>query len=140
VDNYQAKPLRPVLIKIRFSGCSSVYLAAILCRLLFPAEVLSLSGWGFVYLALLAAMIPVVTVIGWNGAKLTFPWRAKVHSTKAYLRKMSFFLLKNRERQDMYDFKYESIPGRFGKNIEFGLKAHVFQRIFSRGVVSRTSL
>ena len=72
--NYQAKPLRPVLIKIRFSGLlMGVYLAAFLCRLLFPAEVLSLAGWGIVYLALLAALIPVVTVIGWNGAKLTFP-------------------------------------------------------------------
>ncbi len=72
--NYRAKPLRPVLIKIRFSGLLvAVYLAAILCRLLFPAEVLSLSGWGCVYLALLVALIPVVSVIGWNGAKLTFP-------------------------------------------------------------------
>ena len=52
--NYQAKPLRPVLIKIRFSGLLvAVYLAAILCRLLFPAEVLSLAGWGVVYLVLL---------------------------------------------------------------------------------------
>ncbi len=72
--NYQAKPLRPVLIKIRFSGLlMALYLAAFLCRLFFPAEVLSLAGWGLVYLALIAALIPVVTVIGWNGAKLTFP-------------------------------------------------------------------
>jgi predicted heme/steroid binding protein/uncharacterized membrane protein len=72
--NYQARPLRPVLIKIRFSGLlMAVYLVAFLYRLLFPAEVLALAGWGYVSLALLVALIPVVTVIGWNGAKLTFP-------------------------------------------------------------------
>ena len=76
--NYQAKPLRPVQIKIRFSGLLvAVYLAAILCRLLFPAEVLALAGWGVVYLVLLVALIPVVTIIGWNGAKLTFPVEKK---------------------------------------------------------------
>jgi predicted heme/steroid binding protein/uncharacterized membrane protein len=72
--NYQAKPLRPVQIKIRFSGLLVVvYLAAILCRLFFPAEVLSFAGWGVVYLVLIVALIPVVTVIGWFGASLTFP-------------------------------------------------------------------
>jgi hypothetical protein len=76
--NYQAKPLRPVLIKIRFSGLLvGGYLAAFICRLRFPADVLSLTGWGFVYLALLAVLIPVVSVIGWNGAKLTFPVEKK---------------------------------------------------------------
>jgi predicted heme/steroid binding protein/uncharacterized membrane protein len=80
--NYQAKPLRPVLIKIRFSGLlMGVYLAAFLCRLRFPAEVLSLAGWGVVYLGLLLALIPVVTVIGWNGAKLTFPVEKKGSSS-----------------------------------------------------------
>lgn len=76
--NYQAKPLRPVLIKIRFSGVLvGVFVASILCRLRFPADVLSLTGWGFVYLAMLAALIPVASVIGWNGAKLTFPVEKK---------------------------------------------------------------
>jgi predicted heme/steroid binding protein/uncharacterized membrane protein len=76
--NYQAKPLRPVLIKIRFSGLlMGVYLAASLCRVFFPAEVLSLTGWGIVYLTLLLALIPVVTVIGWYGASLTFPLERK---------------------------------------------------------------
>ncbi len=76
--NYQAKPLRPVLIKIRFSGVLvGVYLAAFLCRLRFPAEVLSLAGWGFVYLLLLLTLIPVVSVIGWYGASLTFPLERK---------------------------------------------------------------
>ena len=76
--NYQAKPLRPVMIKIRFSGVLvGVYLAAFLCRLGFPAEVLSLAGWGFVYLLLLLTLIPVVSVIGWYGASLTFPLERK---------------------------------------------------------------
>ncbi len=76
--NYQARPLRPVLIKIRFSGLLMVvYLAAFLCRLRFPADVLSLTGWGFVYLALLVTLIPVVSVIGWFGASLTFPLEKK---------------------------------------------------------------
>jgi predicted heme/steroid binding protein/uncharacterized membrane protein len=76
--NYQAKPLRPVMIKIRFSGLLvGVYLAAFLCRLRFPADVLSLAGWGFVYLLLLVTLIPVVSVIGWYGASLTFPLERK---------------------------------------------------------------
>jgi predicted heme/steroid binding protein/uncharacterized membrane protein len=72
--NYQAKPLRPVLIKIVFSGLLvTVFLAAFLCRVLFPAEVLSLTGWGIVYLVLILALVPIVAVIGWYGASLTFP-------------------------------------------------------------------
>ncbi len=72
--NYEARPLKPVLTKIRFSGLLvGAYLAAFLFRLRLPGEVLSLAGWGFVYCALLVALVPIVTVIGWNGAKLTLP-------------------------------------------------------------------
>jgi predicted heme/steroid binding protein/uncharacterized membrane protein len=76
--NYQAKPLRPVLIKILFSGLLvTFFLAAFLCRALFPADVLSLTGWGIIYLVLILALIPIVAVIGWYGASLTFPLERK---------------------------------------------------------------
>lgn len=76
--NYQARPLRPVLIKIVFSGLLvAVFLAAFLCRVFFPAEVLSLRGWGIFYLMLLLVLIPIVSVIGWYGASLTFPLEKK---------------------------------------------------------------
>jgi predicted heme/steroid binding protein/uncharacterized membrane protein len=76
--NYQARPLRPVRIKILFSALLvAIYLAAFLLRLFLPAAVLSFAGAGILYLLLLSALIPVVTVIGWYGASLTFPLERK---------------------------------------------------------------
>ena len=76
--NYQARPLRPVRIKIIFSALlAAISLAAFLLRLFFPAAVLSLAGAGILYLLLLSALIPVVSVIGWYGASLTFPIERK---------------------------------------------------------------
>jgi predicted heme/steroid binding protein/uncharacterized membrane protein len=76
--NYQARPLRPVRIKIIFSALLvAISLAAFLLRLFFPAAVLSLAGAGILYLLLLSALIPVVSVIGWYGASLTFPLERK---------------------------------------------------------------
>jgi predicted heme/steroid binding protein/uncharacterized membrane protein len=72
--NYQARPMRPVRIKILFSTLLlAIGLAAFLLRLFLPAAILSLSGVGFLYLLLILALVPVVSVIGWYGASLTFP-------------------------------------------------------------------
>jgi len=72
--NYQARPLRAVRIKLLFSNLLiTVLLAAFLWRLLFPAAILG-TAWGEVlYPLLLVALIPLVSVIGWFGASLTFP-------------------------------------------------------------------
>jgi len=72
--NYESRPMRPVRIKILFSVLLLVIcLAAFLLRLFLPAAVLSLAGAGILYLLLLSALIPIVSVIGWYGASLTFP-------------------------------------------------------------------
>ena len=72
--NYQARPLRPVRIKIIFSTVLvTVSLCAFLLRFLFPEAVLSSKGMEMFYLLLLLALIPIVSTIGWFGASLTFP-------------------------------------------------------------------
>lgn len=76
--NYQAGPLRPVRIKIIFSILlGAISLAAFLLRLFFPTAVFPLAGTGLLYLLLLLVLIPVVSVIGWYGASLTFPMERK---------------------------------------------------------------
>jgi predicted heme/steroid binding protein/uncharacterized membrane protein len=76
--NYQARPLRPVRIKILFTTLLMVIsLAAFLLRFFFPVTLLSPAGAEILYLLLLLALIPVVTVIGWYGASLTFPMERK---------------------------------------------------------------
>jgi hypothetical protein len=72
--NYLAKPMRPVTIKIRFSILLWVFsILAFLCRLLNPEILLSFGGWSILYLLLVFSLIPIVTVVGWFGAALTFP-------------------------------------------------------------------
>jgi predicted heme/steroid binding protein/uncharacterized membrane protein len=76
--NYQSRPMKPIRIKILFSALLlAIGLAAFLLRLFLPAAVLSLGGIGILYLLLLSALIPVVSVIGWHGASLTFPLEGK---------------------------------------------------------------
>lgn len=72
--NYMAKPIRPVRIKI---WCSSILLAvaAVVCtwRFMMP-DILSRPGpESMGYLFLVCALAPLVLVVGWFGAKLTFP-------------------------------------------------------------------
>lgn len=72
--NYQARPLRPVRIKILFSGLLvAFFLAAFLLRLLVPTIVTSFTGGSVVYILLMLGLIPIAAVIGWFGASLTFP-------------------------------------------------------------------
>ncbi|MDX9822077.1 MAG: cytochrome b5 domain-containing protein [Syntrophales bacterium] len=74
--NYQARPLRPVRIKIISSAVlATVSLCAFLLRLLFPGAAHSSPGISMLYLLLLLSLIPIVSVIGWFGATLTFPLR-----------------------------------------------------------------
>jgi hypothetical protein len=72
--NYLARPMRPVNIKIRFSilllGFS---ILAFAYRVLNPEILLSFNGGSILYLLLVFSLIPIVTVVGWFGATLTFP-------------------------------------------------------------------
>lgn len=70
--NYQARPLRPVRIKIFFSILLvTVALGAFLLRLFLPSTATIL------YFILLLTLIPIVSVIGSYGASLTFPLERK---------------------------------------------------------------
>lgn len=73
--NYQARPLRAVTIKIILSPILlAVGTGALVWRWLQP-EVLAGAGQGpgMVYLALICALTPLVSVVGWYGGTLTFP-------------------------------------------------------------------
>jgi predicted heme/steroid binding protein/uncharacterized membrane protein len=72
--NYMAKPLKPVKVKIPLSIAmliTSIILFA--WRLEAPNILDSLSGAGLLYILLVLSLSVMVTVIGWNGASMTFP-------------------------------------------------------------------
>lgn len=73
--NYDLRPLRPVYIKLTLSP---ILLAAgtgcFIWRWLNPEILGLLPHWpGKVYLGLICALAPLVSLIGWYGATLTFP-------------------------------------------------------------------
>lgn len=72
--NYQAKPMRAVRIKLWTSAALiAVAMVVFGWRLMVP-EVLFHGGWARVgYLLLVCSLAPLVSVIGWFGAQLTFP-------------------------------------------------------------------
>ena len=76
--NYLAKPMRPVTIKVRFSILLlTISIIAFIRRILSP-EVLTFSAGGSIlYFLLIFSLVPIVTVIGWFGATLTFPLEKK---------------------------------------------------------------
>jgi predicted heme/steroid binding protein/uncharacterized membrane protein len=77
--NYMARPMTPVTVKIVVSilmfadGC-----AAFVWRLLDPGVALRPSGPSALYLGLVFLLLPMVLVVAWYGATLTFP----LHSEK----------------------------------------------------------
>ncbi|MBN2088073.1 cytochrome b5 [candidate division KSB1 bacterium] len=72
--NYLSRPVRAVLIKKRLSPVMLILaIIAFIWRLYVPDVLDHLSGTGFVYLLLVLSFLPIVTVIGWFGAQLTFP-------------------------------------------------------------------
>lgn len=72
--NYFAKPVRAVKVKMRISPLLfGISLAAFIWRILNPDVLLDLHGLGYLYLLLMVSLFPLVTVIGWFGAQLTFP-------------------------------------------------------------------
>jgi len=72
--NYQARPVRAVKIKQTVSlVLYGVEIVAFLWRILDPAILTTFRPATWIYLALVLSLLPLVTVIGWHGAKLTFP-------------------------------------------------------------------
>ncbi len=75
--NYELRPLRPIVVKLILTPLLlAAGTGAWVWRWLNP-EILaaaSLGDWtGKVYLGLLLSLLPLVSVIGWCGASLTFP-------------------------------------------------------------------
>ena len=72
--NYLAKPIRPVSIKKKVSvTLLMIEIAAFLWRIKVPGVLESVSLSSLIYLVLIFSLFPLVTVIGWFGARLTFP-------------------------------------------------------------------
>jgi len=72
--NYQAKRIRPVIIKQRLSFLLlAIEVVVLVWRLKDPAVLDSLGWQSILYSLLILSMFIVVTVVGWFGASLTFP-------------------------------------------------------------------
>lgn len=73
--NYEWRPLRPVVIKLILTPILlAVGAGAFIWRWFDPGILLGLEHWtGKVYLGLTFALWPLVSLIGWYGAALTFP-------------------------------------------------------------------
>ncbi len=72
--NYELRPLRPVIIKITLSPILLVIaVIAFIWRLQNPGILAQLNGVNLIYFVLILLLTPLVSAIGWFGAKLTFP-------------------------------------------------------------------
>jgi predicted heme/steroid binding protein/uncharacterized membrane protein len=73
--NYEARPMRAAVVKMILAPILlAVGAGAFVWRLLDPEILARLGHWtGLVYLALICSLAPLVSVIGWYGATLTFP-------------------------------------------------------------------
>ena len=72
--NYMAKMLKPVKIKIPLTLAMLVTsIILFIWRLSDPQILEQLDGVGLLYLLLVLSLSGMVTVIGWNGAAMTFP-------------------------------------------------------------------
>lgn len=76
--NYQAKSSKSVTIKIYASLLLAVVsISTFVWRLYCPDSFDSTNTGNMLYLLLLIALIPIVAIIGWYGASLTFPLERK---------------------------------------------------------------
>jgi len=72
--NFLSRPVRAVTIKKRLSPLMFVLaLIAFIWRLCVPDVMDHPGGIGALYLVIVLSLFPLVTVIGWFGAQLTFP-------------------------------------------------------------------
>ncbi len=69
-----AKMLKPVKIKIPLSLIMlAVAVVIFIWRVIVPDVMDSLQGSGIIYLVLVLSLSVFITIIGWNGAHMTFP-------------------------------------------------------------------
>ncbi len=72
--NYQARPMQSVTIKIWTSLLLLLDAGTVFSWRLLEPEILSREGIDFVlYMVLVCALAPLVSIVGWFGAQLTFP-------------------------------------------------------------------
>jgi predicted heme/steroid binding protein/uncharacterized membrane protein len=72
--NYMASPMKAVRIKISLSlAMLATAIIILVWRIADPQIMNKLDGVGLIYLLLVLLLSGYVTIIGWNGAELTFP-------------------------------------------------------------------
>ena len=72
--NYMAKPLKPVKIKLPLTIAMFITEVIIfIWRILQPNILDSVTAASVIYFLLILALVPMITVIGWYGASMTFP-------------------------------------------------------------------
>ena len=72
--NYMARPLKPVNIKKKAAVILfGVEIVAFVWRITVPDVLISFSASSGIYLVLILSLLPLVTIIGWFGARMTFP-------------------------------------------------------------------
>lgn len=72
--NYLAKPIKPVVVKLWMSVTMWVTAMVLFTwRMAMPGVLDSMRASSVIYLVLIAALVPMVSVIGWFGARMTFP-------------------------------------------------------------------
>jgi uncharacterized membrane protein len=76
--NYLTKPMKPVTLKIILSSVLLIAAAgALLWKILEPG-ILEIKGIArIIYLILILSLVPLVSIVGWLGATLTFPIERK---------------------------------------------------------------
>jgi predicted heme/steroid binding protein/uncharacterized membrane protein len=72
--NYLAKPMKALKIKIPLAFAMLITeIILFIWRLRVPDVLDPVRGAGFIYLPLVFLLIPMITIIGWFGASITFP-------------------------------------------------------------------
>jgi predicted heme/steroid binding protein/uncharacterized membrane protein len=72
--NYFAKPLKAVKIKIPLAFAMLITeIVIFIWRMMLPDVLDIMQGASIVYLLLVLSLIPMITIIGWFGASMTFP-------------------------------------------------------------------
>ena len=72
--NYLARPLQPVRIKMRLVPIMWVLsVIAFIWRITTPDILESFTTASFIYFLLIHSFLPLVIVVGWFGAQMTFP-------------------------------------------------------------------
>jgi len=76
--NYQARPMKAITIKITVSLAMLVVgVVAFIWRLSVPDILSRLAGVNILYVVLVFLLVPMISVVGWYGATLTFPLHKK---------------------------------------------------------------